>query len=108
MREHNIYRYSMKLIIKAISIVTLSVVIVLVIAISFVRYELSKDHEKIKKSVKDADIEHLVFDFCYENKCFYKHTTKNCTKRFMFGIHRNLNAQLSSIKLLSEDEVCEK
>lgn len=98
----------MKTVIKAFLVVTLLVIIVLVIAISFVRYELSKDHEKIKSSVKDANIENLVFEFCYENKCFYKYTTKNCAKKYMFGFHRNLTAQLTSIKQLSEEGMCEK
>ncbi len=42
----------MKTVIKAFLVVTLLVILVLVIAISFVRYELSKDHEKSKLALK--------------------------------------------------------
>ena len=74
--------------------------------IIFVFFEFSKDHSKIKEVVSSYQIEDLEFDFCYENRCYYKIKNSECEGVIRFSLDKFLNKFLDAYNEIDEKEVC--
>lgn len=63
----------------------------------YINFELTKDHDYLKSYIGSKNIPNLIFDMCYENKCYYEYELNDYKKTMFFMTGEHLASQLDRI-----------